>query len=63
MKRTLWAAFAAFALCAPAVAGGGGLGEGDRAPWPEARETIGISTFSPKEVEGKVVLYEVFRTW
>ena len=63
MKRTLWAALAAFALSAPALAGGGGLGEGDSAPWPEAKETFGMSSFSAKDVSGKVVLYEVFRTW
>ena len=63
MQKTLWAALAAFALAAPALAGGGGLGAGDRAPWPEAKETIGFSPFSSKSVDGKVVLYEVFRTW
>ena len=45
---------------APAYAG---LEVGDKAPMPKAKETVGIPSFSPKDVEGKVVLYDIFRTW
>lgn len=61
MRRSLLAALAGLALAAsPAFAG---LGVGDKAPMPEAKETINLSSYAPKDLEGKVVFIEVFRTW
>jgi hypothetical protein len=55
---------AALALLAAAAAPAGAKVQvGDPAPWPEARETIGISGYDPASLDGKVVFIEVFRTW
>lgn len=62
MRLMIHSACAALLLAASALAGGG-LGPGEKAPWPEAKETVGISSYSPKDMEGKVVFVEVFRTW
>lgn len=61
MRWKLPAALAALALAAPAALAG--LGIGDKAPLPTAKETVNLPSFAPKDVEGKVVLYEIFRTW
>lgn len=61
MKRSIPALLAVLALAAsPAMAG---LGVGDRAPMPEAKESLNLADYAPKNLEGRVVLYEVFRTW
>jgi hypothetical protein len=58
------AALAALALLAGASAAlPPGLGVGDRAPMPVAKETVGIPAWSPKDAEGKIVFMEIFRTW
>jgi hypothetical protein len=57
-------ALAALALLAGASAAlPPGLGVGDRAPMPVAKETVGIANWSPKDAEGKIVFMEIFRTW
>jgi hypothetical protein len=63
MKMTLAAALTVGALAFAARAGGNGLALGEKAPWPQAKETIGIPSFSAKDTEGKVVFCEIFRTW
>ena len=35
---------------------------GERAPLPRVREVLNAKSFAPADLEGKVVLYEVFRT-
>lgn len=62
MRGILRCAAAAILIAAPAFAEGG-LGVGEKAPLPQAKELINLSSFSPKAAEGKVVLLEVFRTW
>ena len=62
MRAYRWAAAAALFLSIPAFAGSE-IGTGDKASWPEVKETVNIPSFSGKDMDGKVVLYEVFRTW
>ena len=62
MRLMIHGVGAALLLAATALASGE-LGPGEKAPWPEAKETVGISSYSPKEMDGKVVFIEVFRTW
>ena len=56
---------AAAALLAAAAlpAAADSLPVGERAPWPVAKETVNVKAFSPADVDGKVVLYDIFRTW
>ena len=64
MRMPLLGALALAATAAVAVgAGGGGLGVGDKAPFPVSKELVGFSSYSPKDLDGKVVFIEVFRTW
>jgi hypothetical protein len=62
MRKPLWLAAAAVFLALPALAGTE-IGTGDKAAWPEVKELVNLPSFSGKDVDGKVVLYEVFRTW
>ena len=39
------------------------LGEGDRAPNFEGKEFINSSKCDLKSLRGRIILYEVFRTW
>jgi hypothetical protein len=62
--RSAWSGVAAVAVLATvAGAGPAGLGVGDRAPLPTARELVGFNSYAPRDLEGKVVFIEVFRTW
>lgn len=64
MRRRRRSPIAALALAALAAgARAGTLATGDPAPWPQVKETIGLPSFTAKDAEGRVVLYEVFRTW
>ena len=56
-------ALAGLALAAAPAAAGGGLGVGEKAPFPRAKELIGLNSCSPKDLDGKVVYLEIFRTW
>ena len=63
MKRA-WIAASLVALGGFAsLSGAAGLGVGEVAPMPEAKESIGLSNYSAKAMEGKVVYLEIFRTW
>lgn len=61
MKTMVLGAATALALAAAVAAAG--VGVGDRAPLPEVKETLNLPGFAVKDLEGKVVLYEIFRTW
>jgi hypothetical protein len=61
MRKSL-IALGAVALLA-SLSGAAGLGVGESAPLPEAKESIGLSNYSAKALEGKVVYLEIFRTW
>ena len=61
MKK-LWLAVAALGVLS-SLSGAAGLGVGETAPMPEAKESIGLSNYSPRSLEGKVVYMEIFRTW
>lgn len=60
--RKHWFAAAAVAALA-SLSGAAGLGVGETAPIPEAKESIGLANYSAKALEGKVVYMEIFRTW
>ena len=60
--RKHWIAVAAVAALA-SLSGASGLGVGETAPIPEAKESIGLANYSAKALEGKVVYLEIFRTW
>lgn len=60
--RKHWIAAAAVAGLA-SLSGAAGLGVGEPAPMPEAKEAIGLANYSPRSLEGKVVYLEIFRTW
>jgi hypothetical protein len=55
------AAAALAAIAVPAVADF--LPIGEKAPLPEVKETVNLKSFSPADLDGKVVLYDIFRTW
>jgi len=61
MRKSLLAVVAIAALAS--LSGAAGLGVGESAPMPEAKETLGLSNYSAKAMEGKVVYLEIFRTW
>lgn len=61
MRRSL-IALGAVALLA-SLSGAAGLGVGESAPLPEARETIGLANYSARALEGKLVYLDIFRTW
>jgi hypothetical protein len=63
MRKIVLAVLAAAALAAGARAGGSGLGVGETAPVPEAKEVVGFAGYGAKALEGKVVYLEIFRTW
>ena len=65
MQRGLVGTFllAGLALVAAPSGAKGGLGIGDKAPLPAAKEFIGLPSYSPRDLDGKVVFIEVFRTW
>lgn len=60
MKAVIGTAVVALLAASSALAG---LGEGDTPPVVEADTTYNLSSFSAQDLEGKVVLYEIFRTW
>lgn len=59
-----WFAVAALAAlwCAPTPARAQ-LGEGERAPNFEGKEFINSAKCDLKSLRGRIILYEVFRTW
>jgi hypothetical protein len=52
-------------LAAAGMAAGAGtfLPVGERAPLPTVKEVVNAKSFSTAQFDGKVVLYDIFRTW
>jgi hypothetical protein len=63
MKRLVIAGLALAALAAGSRAGGSGIGVGESAPLPEAKEVVGLPGYGARLLEGKVVYLDIFRTW
>ncbi len=64
MKWTALAAATLLALAtAPAVATPVGVSVGDKAPDFSGREYINTGSTSLKQLQGQVIVYEIFRTW
>ena len=63
MTRAPAAAAALLLAASLAAAAADFLPVGERAPLPEVKETVNIKSFSPTDVDGKVILYDIFRTW
>jgi hypothetical protein len=63
MRKLVFAVLAAAALAAGARAGGAGIGVGESAPLPEAKDVVGLPGYGAKSLEGKVLYIEIFRTW
>lgn len=61
MRKTIPVALAALALLAGTALAG--VGVGDRPPTMTGKDYFHTSPVSLKDLEGKVVLYEIFRTW
>jgi hypothetical protein len=60
MRRMLLAAMALIAVATPALAE---VSVGDKAPAFDVKEMINISGLSPRDLDGRVVMVDVFRTW
>jgi hypothetical protein len=64
MRRTFVAAFASLALALTvAVPAFAGVKVGDAAPEMEGKEFINSQAFNLKDMRGRVMIYDIFRTW
>ncbi|MHC4821988.1 MAG: hypothetical protein ACYTDX_09750 [Planctomycetota bacterium] len=64
MKWTALAAAALLSLATPAVATmPAGVSVGDKAPDFSGKEYINTGSTSLKQLQGQVIVYEIFRTW
>ena len=63
MRPILAAAVAAAALCVSPSPAHADLAEGDKAAQFEGKEFINSSKCDLKSLRGRVILYEIFRTW
>ncbi len=60
MRGIFGAATVVALAAAPALAG---VGVGDTAPALDVKESLNITSLTPRDTEGKVLFIEVFRTW
>ena len=63
MRFAAAAAVATLAAAAVAASAADFLPVGDKAPLPTVKEVVNARSFSTADLDGKVVLYDIFRTW
>jgi hypothetical protein len=62
MKSTSVAALVVLAAAGMA-AGADFLPVGEKAPLPTVKEVVNARSYDAGELDGKVILYDIFRTW
>ena len=63
MKFAAPAAVATLAAAAVAASAADFLPVGEKAPLPTVKEVVNSKSFSTAEFDGKVVRFDIFRTW
>ena len=63
MRFTAIAAVATLAAAAVAASAADMLPVGEKAPLPTVKEFVSGQSFTNADLDGKVILYDIFRTW
>ncbi|HEU4394029.1 MAG TPA: hypothetical protein VFS92_00575 [Planctomycetota bacterium] len=63
MRFAAMSAVATLAAAAVAASAADFLPVGEKAPLPTVKEVVNARTYSAGDLDGKVVLYDIFRTW